>query len=143
MMKMARMKTAHYGVALAAVAFAGSLLADPARAEMSESGTKAMQEAGRIMFEHRCRSCHSEDPATPSYGPSLIGVLGRKAGSLDGYQYSDALKNSGLEWNEASLRAWIENNTGLMPGTRMKHVGITDRAEQDFILAYIKTLVAK
>lgn len=114
-----------------------------AQAEMSETGKKAMQAAGKIMFEQRCRSCHADDPAAKAYGPSLIGVYGRKAGSLEAFEYSDALKKSGIVWNEESLRAWMANNTGFMPGTRMRHVGITDHAEQDFILAYLKGLSAK
>ncbi len=118
-------------------------LANPASAEMTEAGKQAMEKAGEIMFEHRCRSCHSDDPDAQSYGPSLIGIVGRKAGSIEGFSYSDALKNSGLVWNENSLRAWMADNTGVMPGTRMRHVGIDDRAEQDFILAYLNTIKAK
>lgn len=111
-----------------------------AGAETSEATQKAMQAAGQIMFEHRCRVCHSDDAGRKGYGPDLQGVFGRKAGSIEGFDYSDALKNSGLVWNEASLRAWIENNNAILPGTRMRHVGITDRAEQDFIIEYLKSL---
>lgn len=118
-------------------------LTNPASAEMTEAGKQAMEKAGEIMFEHRCRSCHSDDPNAQSYGPSLVGIVGRRAGTVEGFSYSDALKNSGLVWNENSLRAWMADNTGVMPGTRMRHVGIDDRAEQDFILAYLKTLTAK
>lgn len=107
---------------------------------MSETGKEAMAKAGKIMFEHRCRSCHADDPAKQSYGPSLIGIVGRKAGSLEGFAYSDALKASGLTWTEPALKAWMADNQGLMPGTRMRHVGITDTDEQEFILAYLKTL---
>lgn len=130
---------------LAVAAFAALLMApvvttSPARAELSEAGKEAMAKAGKIMFEHRCRSCHADDPAKQSYGPSLIGVVGRKAGSVDGFGYSEALKSSGLVWTEAALKAWMADNKSLMPGTRMRHVGITDADEQDFILAYLKTL---
>ncbi len=114
-----------------------------ANAEMTDAGKKAMRAAGEIMFEQRCRSCHADDPARKAYGPSLIGVLGRKAGSLDGFEYSDAMKKSGIIWNENTLRAWMADNDGFMPGTRMRHVGIDDRAEQDFLLAYLKTLSAQ
>jgi cytochrome c len=113
-----------------------------ANAETTETGKRAMVAAGKIMFENRCHVCHSDDAHKAGYGPSLIGVFDRKAGTVEGFGYSDALKNSGLVWNEASLRAWIENNTALLPGTRMRHVGITDRVEQDFILEYLKSLVA-
>lgn len=128
-----------FRAALLGAAFFASLGA-PAQAEMTEAGKKAFAAAGKIMFEQRCRSCHSEDPKANSYGPSLIGVIGRKAGSLEGFDYSDAMKNSGIVWNENTLRAWIADNDGFMPGTRMRHVGIQDKSEQDFILAYVKTL---
>ena len=117
-------------------------LAGVASAEISDAGKEAMQAAGEVMFEHRCRVCHSNEAGPKGYGPSLIGVYGRKAGSIEGFAYSDALKNSGIVWDDASLRSWVESNTTLVPGTRMRHVGITDRAEQDFILEYLKSLKA-
>lgn len=138
------MKRTCAGFTLTATALVCALsLTNPAAAEMTEAGKQAMEKAGEIMFEHRCRSCHSDDPDAQSYGPSLLGIVGRKAGTVEGFSYSDTLKNSGLVWNENSLRAWMADNTGVMPGTRMRHVGIDDRAEQDFILAYLKTLSAK
>jgi cytochrome c len=114
-----------------------------ARAEMTDAGKQAVVSAGRIMFEHRCRSCHADDPASPSYGPSLVGVFGRKAGSVAGFAYSDALKSSGVVWDEPTLKSWMADNKALMPGTRMRHVGVTDADEQMFLLAYLKSLVAK
>ncbi len=138
------LKQSFAALALTAATLACAVsLANPAAAEMTDAGKQAMEKAGEIMFEHRCKSCHSGDPEAHSYGPTLVGVVGRKAGSIEGFNYSDALKNSGLVWNENSLRAWMADNTGVMPGTRMRHVGIDDRAEQDFILAYLKTLTAK
>lgn len=130
---------------LASAALLGALalaVSGPAAA-MSEAGMMAMTKAGQVMFEHRCRSCHADDPAARSYGPPLVGVIGRKAGSIEGFAYSDAMKASGLVWTEDALRAWMANNDGFMPGTRMRHVGVTDHTEQDFILAYLRTLTGK
>lgn len=130
----------------AAAAIVAALLLAPfadapsARAELSEAGKEAMVKAGKIMFEHRCRSCHADDPAKQSYGPSLVGIVGRKAGALEGFAYSDALKASGIVWTEAALKAWMADNKALMPGTRMRHVGISDVDEQDFIMAYLRSL---
>ncbi len=129
-------------LALALVAGATAFPLATAHAEMSEAGKKALIEAGRIMFEQRCQSCHAADPERKAYGPSLVGVVGRKAGTLPGFEYSEAMSKSGIVWNENSLRAWMADNDGFMPGTRMRHVGITDAAEQNFLLAYIKTLKA-
>lgn len=134
---MSRIAAISAGGALA-IALVG--MAGAARAELSEAGKQAVAAAGKIMFEHRCRSCHADDLAAKSYGPPLVGVIGRKAASVEGFTYSDALKNSGLVWTEDALRAWMANNTGLMPGTRMRHVGITDPTEQGFLLAYLKSL---
>jgi cytochrome c len=98
--------------------------------------------AGQKEFQNRCERCHDDGTATErrAYGPSLKGVFGRKAGSIEGFGYSKALKESGLVWTEEQLRAWMANNTGLLPGTRMRHVGISDPGEQDLILAYLKSL---
>lgn len=134
---MSRIAAISAGGALA-IALVG--MAGAACAELSEAGKQAVAAAGKIMFEHRCRSCHADDLAAKSYGPPLVGVIGRKAASVEGFTYSDALKNSGLVWTEDALRAWMANNTGLMPGTRMRHVGITDPTEQGFLLAYLKSL---
>ena len=109
-------------------------------AQTTETGKEATLKAGQFMFEHRCRSCHADDPALKSYGPSLMGVVGRKAGTVEGFVYSDAMKSSGLVWTEGALRGWIADNTGLLPGTRMRHVGVTDSKEQDYLIAYLKTL---
>ena len=130
----------------AAAALALGVLAvahSPANAELTEAGKKAIEAAGKIMFEQRCASCHADDPSRKAYGPSLLGIMGRKAGTLEGFEYSDAMKSSGIVWNENTLRAWMADNDGFMPGTRMRHVGITDKAEQDFLLAYIKSLQSK
>ena len=50
------------------------------------------------------------------------------------------MKNSGIIWNKNTLRAWMADNDGFMPGTRMRHVGIDDRTEQDFLLTYLTNL---
>jgi len=137
------MANSKYVLAGIALALGTALTSVTATAEMTEAGKAAMVKAGEIMFEQRCQSCHADDPERKAYGPTLIGIMGRKAGTLEGFEYSDAMKNSGIVWNENTLRAWIADNDGFMPGTRMRHVGIDDRAEQDFILAYLKSLKAK
>ncbi len=124
---------------LALAVFTTCVAGAPAIA-MSPAGEEAMNKAGQIMFEHRCRSCHSDDPSAKSYGPSLVGVVGRKVGSVPGFAYSDAMKSSGIVWTDEALRAWIADNTGVMPGTRMKHMSISEKNEQDFIIAYLKSL---
>lgn len=107
---------------------------------MTPAGEQAMTKGGHVMFEHRCRSCHADDPALKSYGPSLVGIVGRKAASIEGFAYSDAMKASGIVWSEDALRSWMADNKSVLPGTRMRHIGVTDRMEQDLLLSYLKSL---
>lgn len=99
----------------------------------------AMAAAGAEVFK-RCQACHSTDSSKNAFGPSLIGVVGREAASLPRFAYSEALKKSGITWTEDNLRQWVADNTKLVPGTRMRHVSIADIAEQDYLIAYLKTL---
>jgi cytochrome c len=98
-----------------------------------------MQAAGQEIFK-KCSACHSADASKNTFGPSLVGVINRKAASLPRFAYSEALKKSGLTWTEANLRRWVAGNDILVPGTRMRHVQITDVAEQNYLLAYLKSL---
>lgn len=119
------------GLLLAAsISFSSSVMAD------SEA---MMQAAGQELF-NKCSACHSLDESKNAFGPSLIGVVGRQAASLPRFAYSDALKNSNITWDEENLRKWIAGNDTFVPGTRMRHVEITDKAEQDYLIAYLKTL---
>ncbi|WP_425100685.1 c-type cytochrome [Tropicibacter sp. S64] len=96
--------------------------------------------AGKTLFDGECRRCHAPNSTDPSYGPPLENVLNRAAGSVEDYDYSIALSASGIVWTPAALRAWMEDNDGFMPGTKMRHVGIEDRTVQDFILAYLGSI---
>lgn len=98
-----------------------------------------MQAAGKEQF-NKCTACHSLDESKNAFGPSLIGVVGRKAASLPRFAYSDALRDADITWTEDNLRKWIAGNDEFVPGTRMRHVEITDKAEQDYLIAYLKTL---
>lgn len=114
------------------------LAAHPAAAESAFDKVKV--EAGEKLYVAECRRCHAPDTEHESYGPTLDHVVGRAAGSVEGYDYSEALAQSGIVWTPAALRAWMEDNTGFMPGTKMRHVGIADRTVQDFILAYLASI---
>jgi cytochrome c len=100
---------------------------------------EAEQAAGRQIFNDHCAACHAEKRA---YGPSLRGVIGRPAGSLVEFPYSNELKKSGLVWTEDNLRKWIADNAHMVPNTIMPHVSISDPAEQIYLIAYLKTLKA-
>jgi cytochrome c len=125
---------------LAIVMTAMSVTALPVLADEDGSFSHIKVEAGKALFEAECRRCHATDASDASYGPLLEGVVGRKAGTYQGYPYSTALKGAGFVWTPGALRAWMENNDGLVPGTKMRHVGIKDPTVQDFILAYLQSI---
>ena len=104
---------------------------------------EAEQIAGRQLFKDHCVACHTQRPgARVVFGPSLEGVVGRPAGSVAGFPYSDALKKSGLVWTDDNLRKWIADSTHTVPNTLMPHVSISDPAEQIYLIAYLRTLKA-
>lgn len=100
----------------------------------------AERAAGRTLFAEHCMACHGKAGVAAGYAPSLIGVVGRHAGSAPGFPYSAALKNSGLVWSDDKLMKWISNAPATVPGTPMPHVSIIDPAERLYIIEYLKTL---
>jgi cytochrome c len=92
---------------------------------------------GEEIYNSRCVACHSPD--ANRVGPKHRGVVGRKAGSLPDFNYSKAVKNSDVVWDEATLDKWLTNPQAFIPGQRMnfKVADPTDRAD---IIAYLKTL---
>jgi cytochrome c len=85
-----------------------------------------------------CGGCHEITPGGVSLGPNLLGVVGRKAGSTD-YDYSPAMKGSGITWTPDQLQAFIVNPSKAVPGTKMDFDGATD-ADAKVIVAYLATL---
>jgi len=94
--------------------------------------------AGEHVFV-KCRVCHQVgENAHNSIGPSLNGVVGRSAGTFPGYSYSDANKNSGLTWDEATLKEYLKNPRAKVPGTKMAFPGLTSETDIDNVIAYLK-----
>lgn len=92
---------------------------------------------GRLAYEARCGACHSVD--TDRVGPRHAGIVGRRAGSVPGFAYSDALRTSGLVWDAALLDRWLTNPEALVPGQRMGY-RIADPQMRADIIAYLGTL---
>jgi cytochrome c len=115
-------------------------VAAPLAAEEKHEFEQVKIDAGAAFFAQECRRCHATDADKSSYGPLLEGVVGRKAGTFDGYPYSEALASAGFVWTPGALRAWMEDNDGFLPGTKMRHVGLEDPTVQDFILTYLQSL---
>jgi cytochrome c len=86
-----------------------------------------------------CKACHQiGETAKIAVGPVLNGIIGRKAGTYTGYNYSDANKNSGLTWDEATFREYIKDPKAKVPGTKMIYAGLKDEQKISDLLAYLK-----
>lgn len=88
-----------------------------------------------------CSACHATQPRAPArIGPSLRGVVNRKAGAAPGFAYSPAMKKSDVTWNEKSLDAFISNPQKLIPGSKMPYGGEKDPARRAAIIRYLTSL---
>lgn len=119
-------RTTVFAAAIAALAFS----AHGAAAQDAAAGEKVFA---------KCRACHQVgETAKNGVGPVLNGLFGRKSGTVEGYNYSEANKNSGLTWDEATFREYIKNPKAKIPGTKMVFAGLTNEKEIDDLVAYLK-----
>jgi len=109
------------------------------------AGMLVVASAGSVLaqedaaFRKWCLPCHDAGPdAKIKLGPPLNGIDGRKAGTYNGYNYSDAMKNSGITWGEAVFKEYISNPMQKVVGTRMAFAGVRDEAERDALWNYRK-----
>lgn len=79
-------------------------------------------------------------PGRHAIGPSLAGIHGTRAGTVQGYAYSAAMKASGLTWDDATLDRYLEKPMAAVPGTKMVYPGLKDPAKRAEVIAYLKTL---
>jgi cytochrome c len=87
----------------------------------------------------QCRSCHTTAQGGPAMtGPNLWGVFGRKAGTVEGFAYSDPLKATAITWDTAKLDAWITDPRAMVPGTKMSFFGVKDAKDRVDVIAYLK-----
>jgi cytochrome c len=87
----------------------------------------------------KCKACHQiGEGAKNAVGPVLNGVVGRKAGTYADYSYSDANKNSGITWDEATLKEYLKNPRAKVPGTKMIFPGLTKDSDIDDVISYLK-----
>ena len=94
---------------------------------------------GKKLFT-KCKACHNAEEPKHKVGPHLVGIIGRKAGLVDGYKkYSKALKESGIVWDEANLDKWLANPKGMYPGTKMIYPGLKKAEDRAAVIEYLKT----
>lgn len=95
---------------------------------------------GKAVFQ-RCAICHrAEKDGGNGLGPNLFGVIGRKAGTVENFAYSSAMKNSGITWSPDKLTAYIEHPSAVVPGNRMAFAGIGNAEQRADVVAYLATL---
>ena len=110
--------------------FSLTLFRAPALAEDVAKGEKVFK---------RCKACHYADKEKNKTGPYLVDVIGRKAGSIDGYKYSKAMRESQLVWDDATLTAYLKAPKKFLKGTKMAFAGLKKEADIKNVIAYLKT----
>lgn len=103
----------------------------------STSAQTAEAARGAAVYDDRCSGCHVLDGV--GQGPSLHGVVGRRAGALAGFEFTPALKASGLTWTGANLERWLAGPPKLVPGTAMTAT-VPDAHERSDLIAYLASL---
>ena len=110
-------------------AAASILMALPAQAGDAKAGGKVFR---------KCKACHYVDKEKNKSGPHLVNIVGRAAGSVDGFKYSKAMKNSGLTWDEATLAEFLKKPKAYLKGTKMAFAGLRKDKDIDDVIAYLK-----
>jgi cytochrome c len=114
----------------------------PSQGTKPDTATQTAPSNGdlELAFNGHCRECHAFDKGDNRLGPSLYGVVGRKAGTAPNFAYSESLKGSGVTWDEPTLDKWITNPNALIPGNNMGAIfgGVADPAERAMIIAFLK-----
>lgn len=96
--------------------------------------------AGADVFKQECAECHSVKQGKNKKGPSLFGIVGRHAGSIADYSYSDALKNAQWDWTADKLHWYLSQPAKQAnPGTKMKYSGLDDAKQLDDLIAYLQS----
>jgi cytochrome c len=118
----------HLGTALIAGALALASSAALAQGDAAQ---------GEKVF-NQCKACHAVDEPQNKVGPHLVGIFGRPAGSVEDFKYSNALKESGITWNEETLSAFVADPRGYIKGNRMAYAGLKKDEDVANLLAYLK-----
>ncbi|HEX6979530.1 MAG TPA: cytochrome c family protein [Alphaproteobacteria bacterium] len=112
----------------AALVSAGSASADD----------KAQQ--GAAIFKRQCGACHTVEPGKNRVGPSLADVYGRKSGSVQGFNYSPAMKKADVVWNEENLSKYLADPKGFIPDNRMAFAGLKKEDDREAVIEYLESV---
>jgi cytochrome c len=126
------------GLAIALALSAAALVTDRASAQLTLPSPKPPD--GPTLFKQQCATCHTNNLSEPvRQGPSLFNVVGRRAGSVEGFRYSAAFVKADFVWKDAKLDAWIANPQGVIPGSFMAYRQGKPEVRAA-IIAYLKEL---
>lgn len=119
---------------------------EAAEEALTEAQTAALAqgdpEQGEKVF-NKCKVCHVADEATNKVGPTLVGLFGRPAGSVEGFNYSDAMKESGVTWDEETVAAYVADPRGYIKGNKMAFPGLKKEQEIADLIAYLQEATAQ
>ena len=104
------------------------------------SAKAADADAGTRVFKSQCSTCHAAVADRNLAGPTLYGVIGRKAGDVPGFRYSAANKAANFTWDEARLDPYLANPKAIIPGTSMPYAGLKNNMQRADLIAYLATL---
>lgn len=120
-------------------ALALGVMAGPAAAQQLKIGTLTGDPVrGQAAFAP-CKACHVTQKGVNRVGPSLNGIVGRKAGTVPGFNYSAANKGSGVTWTPQVMFTYLENPRKFMPGTKMAYAGLKDPQKRADVIAWLAT----
>ncbi len=109
-------------------------------ATLTAADAQTTSDAGQIAYNNACRTCHSIREDENRIGPSLYGIVGKRAGTLSGYDSSPAIRQSGIVWDEDTLDRFIANPDALVHGHAMRpYGGIASEEERQKIIGYLKS----
>jgi cytochrome c len=131
--------TSVLGAAAVVLVAASNSLAAPMALDVTDAGKKMMGDPvhGKVIF-NRCMVCHTIQPGANHIGPSLHGVVGRKAGSIPDFSYSTANKKSGIVWTEQKIYDYLKNPQAMVPGTKMTFPGLPSPQDRADVVSYLK-----
>jgi len=107
-------------------------------------GASAQEKAqeGEKIFKRTYGACHTVEPGKHRVGPSLAGVVGRKAGTTEGFKYSDAMKNANIAWSEDNLDKYLTDPKGFLPGNKMAYTGLKKENDRKAVIEYLESVKA-
>jgi cytochrome c2 len=101
------------------------------------AGSAVAQEQGDQAFKRSCAVCHTTEAGKNKIGPSLAGIVGRKAGSVERFSYSDANRKSGITWDAATLDQYLTDPRKFMPGTKMVFIGLKKSEDRQAVIDWL------